>query len=781
MAVAAVVSVLSVSNSFAQTIAVGRNPGAVALSPDGKTLYVANRDDHTVGIVSTGSAQSIDQVPVGGTPGTIALSPDGRTAYVALTIGMQGGVAILDTTSRRATQISTQCPVRDLALIPNGGKLYLAEEFCGLQLLRLADRSTVTIDSRLCPEAVAVTQDGRRAYVNYQCDPAGRGPGHDAIIEFDATTDRPLRTFTGSDQVPIVNVGGPLTVSPDGETVWANGVDACRYSTLACGPNALDQGIINILEVATGTIIPKPFLGRLVGSQKPLGASVPTFFPDGKKVAVATETRILVFDAGTLNQIDTDDRYQVPQAGRLAFTADGRYAYVASANQNAVYALSFGSSPQVNSLDRAWARYRENWTDSPIQTLTLHATALLLLWGLSSVAFARVFARIPVLKLPLELEVYLRGQRARLIRVYADQLSEALRTNRDRRGAHSAVALPVMVRKNGKASSNSLTSKWVSDVVELVRSKPRYRASISGSGGAGKTFLVEELILALIGGGCVPILLQAIQFEEQLTFEGWIDGVLREARVPISPALLRSLDYVVFVFDQASEVRPAHQEAFWKMVAAQFEPGAGDSHVIVAGRWVGDPNVGTGRSLAWDDEVEMAPLADEDIRALGQAYLDPSGESDEIRTLPSTIRRITVAPTPFIVSAYARARTSSSRPITNPEDLYEEILDRYMRQEAVRLRPDIVKLVLRQMVLRHYGAKGNRGLPLERYELEREAVEIFRTLRLEEVYGKTNVPEPTGFVRQLLESGLVYRTPTCYLFFHDAFEDWLSDAQVTQA
>jgi YVTN family beta-propeller protein len=152
MPIAVVVTVLSVSNSFAKTISVGRNPGAVAISPDGKTLYVANRDDHTISILSTGSAESIGRVEVGGAPGTIAVSPDGRTAYVALAIDMRGGVAIVDTASRRVTKVSTQCPVRDLAMIPNGEKLYLAEENCGLQVLRLADRSTVTIDRRECPQ-----------------------------------------------------------------------------------------------------------------------------------------------------------------------------------------------------------------------------------------------------------------------------------------------------------------------------------------------------------------------------------------------------------------------------------------------------------------------------------------------------------------------------------------------------------------------------------------------------------------------------------------------------
>jgi hypothetical protein len=201
---AAVVIVLSAPNCFAQTngqIRVGRNPGAVALSPDGKTLYVANRDDHAIGIYfTTGSARAIGKVELPGTPKAIAMAPDGRTAYVALTIGEHGAVAIVDTVARQAIEVLTTCPVRDLVMIPNQGKLYLAEEHCGLELLRLADKSTMMIDELTCPEAIAVTRNGRMAYVNYQCDPLRmlrpRKFGHDAIIEFD-TRRRDRRSRLG--------------------------------------------------------------------------------------------------------------------------------------------------------------------------------------------------------------------------------------------------------------------------------------------------------------------------------------------------------------------------------------------------------------------------------------------------------------------------------------------------------------------------------------------------------------------------------------------------------
>jgi DNA-binding beta-propeller fold protein YncE len=92
------VSVVDISDpATAQEIAVvpvGHHPSALQLSADGSTLFVANTNDDTISVLdvagavpvvrSTESVAPLSGVPVGAHPDAFALSPDGRTLFVAL-------------------------------------------------------------------------------------------------------------------------------------------------------------------------------------------------------------------------------------------------------------------------------------------------------------------------------------------------------------------------------------------------------------------------------------------------------------------------------------------------------------------------------------------------------------------------------------------------------------------------------------------------------------------------------------------------------------------------
>src|SRR5207302_1969398 len=63
----------------------GSDPNALALSPDGKTLYVAMAGNNAVAVVrlETTRMRVAGLVPVGWYPTAVAVSPDGRALYVA--------------------------------------------------------------------------------------------------------------------------------------------------------------------------------------------------------------------------------------------------------------------------------------------------------------------------------------------------------------------------------------------------------------------------------------------------------------------------------------------------------------------------------------------------------------------------------------------------------------------------------------------------------------------------------------------------------------------------
>ena len=75
---------------------VGKTPCEVAITPDGRTAYVANEGSESVSVINTQTGETgrlTDQV--GNDPETIAVAPDGKTAYV-VNYGSES-VSVIDT------------------------------------------------------------------------------------------------------------------------------------------------------------------------------------------------------------------------------------------------------------------------------------------------------------------------------------------------------------------------------------------------------------------------------------------------------------------------------------------------------------------------------------------------------------------------------------------------------------------------------------------------------------------------------------------------------------
>ncbi|HYN42938.1 MAG TPA: alkaline phosphatase family protein, partial [Thermoanaerobaculia bacterium] len=74
-------------SASAESMPDGSTPNALALAPDGATLFVANADDDAVAVVDVAGppekARAVGFIPVGWYPAALALTPDGRTLFVA--------------------------------------------------------------------------------------------------------------------------------------------------------------------------------------------------------------------------------------------------------------------------------------------------------------------------------------------------------------------------------------------------------------------------------------------------------------------------------------------------------------------------------------------------------------------------------------------------------------------------------------------------------------------------------------------------------------------------
>src|SRR3989475_8375608 len=71
------------TNTVTATITVGKRPRGMALSPDGRTVYVALGQDDAVGVIDVAKATLTRTIPVGRDPELVVVSPDGGTLFVS--------------------------------------------------------------------------------------------------------------------------------------------------------------------------------------------------------------------------------------------------------------------------------------------------------------------------------------------------------------------------------------------------------------------------------------------------------------------------------------------------------------------------------------------------------------------------------------------------------------------------------------------------------------------------------------------------------------------------
>lgn len=73
----------STTDQIIKTLTIGRGPGAVAKSADGKTVYALNSNDNTVSVIDSFSQTVVATLSVGTNPVAVLVAPDNSKAYVA--------------------------------------------------------------------------------------------------------------------------------------------------------------------------------------------------------------------------------------------------------------------------------------------------------------------------------------------------------------------------------------------------------------------------------------------------------------------------------------------------------------------------------------------------------------------------------------------------------------------------------------------------------------------------------------------------------------------------
>lgn len=105
----------------------GQDPEAFAISPDGRTIYVANEDAAQMSVVDLESGTITQRVAVGEEPEGVTVRPDGRVVYVACEATNE--VVAVDTTSFQVlARIASGPRPRSIEFDRNGTAGFIANE-----------------------------------------------------------------------------------------------------------------------------------------------------------------------------------------------------------------------------------------------------------------------------------------------------------------------------------------------------------------------------------------------------------------------------------------------------------------------------------------------------------------------------------------------------------------------------------------------------------------------------------------------------------------------------
>lgn len=197
------------TNQVVSRIRVGSDPHGLAFSPDGATLYVANRGSGSISVVDVATLTATGSLPLpgGGSPEGLALTPDGATLYAVNNIDA-GTLIVFDLAAGAAkTSVRVGRQPKRVRVSPDGSLAFIAN--FGANNVSVLDTRTNTLIAALNadkPADLAVSGDGNRLYV-VSAGSVGK------VLEFSVSTLQATRSWQVGD-TPTA-----MQLLPDGLTL----------------------------------------------------------------------------------------------------------------------------------------------------------------------------------------------------------------------------------------------------------------------------------------------------------------------------------------------------------------------------------------------------------------------------------------------------------------------------------------------------------------------------------------------------------------------------------
>lgn len=231
-----VLQISSTSRRVIREIPTGAGAGSIVETPAGDRLYVANVSAHSLSVIDISSARVVDTIALSGSPTGLAVSPDGRTVYVS--VYDKATVLTVDTTTHAVGTLlsamgnspETQwAGVGTIAVSPDGRSLYGANvarnTLAVLDIAHAHVTATVALGSR--PKWLTLSADGRTAYVSSETA--------NTVAVVDTATVRVVATIPvgARPQAPALTADGRHLVVPTADDASASIIDTATNAVTA--------------------------------------------------------------------------------------------------------------------------------------------------------------------------------------------------------------------------------------------------------------------------------------------------------------------------------------------------------------------------------------------------------------------------------------------------------------------------------------------------------------------------------------------------------------------
>jgi len=222
----------------------GSDPEQLAVSLDGRWLFVANEDVAQVSVIDASDGKVIATVPVGNEPEGVDLRPDGKVVYV--TSEADNAVFAIDAVEPKLiAKIAVGPRPRSTGFLPDSSRAYVSGEnnstvsVIDAQTHKMIETIKLEGGQLVRPMGVISSPDGKFVFIS-----TGRGKG---LVTIDAATNKPI----GSVEV--------------GERPW--GIAASADGRLVFTANGTSNDV-SFVDTAKGTVV-----ARVTAGERPWGVA----------------------------------------------------------------------------------------------------------------------------------------------------------------------------------------------------------------------------------------------------------------------------------------------------------------------------------------------------------------------------------------------------------------------------------------------------------------------------------------------------------------------------